>query len=101
MPALRNRAIGSVSSAWRLRFILLRGEAAARDKSSAIISAVTIFMSLARRHPAALFCAEAGAAPPSAPPCAAFLARYSPAVNHQTVLRRCGSGVLEDNRRAA
>ena len=42
--------VGSVSSAWRLRFILLRGEAAARDKSSAIVSAVTILMSLAHRH---------------------------------------------------
>jgi hypothetical protein len=28
---------------WRLKFILLRGDAAARDTSSAIVSAVTIF----------------------------------------------------------
>jgi hypothetical protein len=42
-----NRLIGSVGSSWTLRFILLRADAAARDKSSAVVSAVTIFMSLA------------------------------------------------------
>jgi len=42
IPALRNRQIESVEL-WRLKFILLRGDAAARDVSSAIVSAVTIF----------------------------------------------------------
>jgi hypothetical protein len=37
------KSTNRVVELWRLKFILLRGDAAARDMSSAIVSAVTIF----------------------------------------------------------